>query len=106
VLWASTGTKDPAYSDVKYVDELIAEGTVNTLPLATLEAFDDHGEVVVTIDEQRVSTARRELDRLAEVGIDMARVTDELRDEGVSAFVASFDGILADVAAARELAEA
>jgi transaldolase len=101
LLWASTGTKDPVYSDVKYVEELVAAGTVNTLPLATIEAFADHGTAAVAIDDARVTQARRELDRLAEVGIDMSTVTDELRDEGVAAFVASFDGLLADVAAKR-----
>lgn len=105
LLWASTGTKDAAYSDVKYVEELVAPGTVNTLPLATIEAFADHGSTpTVTIDEERAARARRELDRLAECGIDMGEVTDQLRDEGVAAFVASFDGLLADVAAARSSA--
>lgn len=102
LLWASTGTKDPDYSPTKYVDELVVAGTVNTMPLATLEAFaSGGGDVVVTIDEDRVTRARRELDRLAESGIDMSQVTDELRDEGVAAFVAAFDGLLADVASKR-----
>jgi len=101
LLWASTGTKDASYSDVLYVDELIAADTVNTLPLATLEAFADHGEPRVTLDEERVTRARRELDRLAECGIDMNVIADELRDEGVAAFVAAFDGLLADVASKR-----
>lgn len=102
LLWASTGTKDAAYSNVKYVEELVAPETVNTLPLATIEAFAEHPAApTVTIDQDRAARARRELDRLAECGIDMATVTDELRDEGVAAFVASFDGLLADVAAAR-----
>ena len=57
-LWASTGTKNPAYSDVKYVDELIGPDTVNTMPLATIEAFEDHGVVRRTIDED-LDTARR-----------------------------------------------
>jgi transaldolase len=102
LLWASTGTKDPAYSPTKYVDELVAADSVNTLPLATLEAYAaGEGDIRVTIDEERVVRARRELDRLAECGIDMSQVTDELRDEGVAAFVASFDGLLADVATKR-----
>jgi transaldolase len=103
LLWASTGTKDPAFSATKYVDELVVADTVNTMPLATLEAFADaSGEVRVAIDEDRVARARRELDRLHECGIDMSQVTDELRDEGVAAFVAAFDGLLADVASKRE----
>jgi transaldolase len=102
LLWASTGTKDPSYSPTKYVDELVAADTVNTLPLPTLEAYaEGSSPVVVAIDEERVVRARRELDRLANCGIDMSQVTDELRDEGVAAFVASFDGLLADVASKR-----
>jgi transaldolase len=101
LLWASTGTKDPAYSDVKYVEELVVPGTVNTLPLATIEAFADHGTPAVAIDADTVVRARRALDRLAELGIDMSTVTDELRDEGVAAFVTAFDGLLADVAGKR-----
>ncbi|MCW2925929.1 MAG: transaldolase [Thermoleophilia bacterium] len=102
LLWASTGTKDPAYAPTKYVDELVAAGTVNTMPLATLEAFAAAtGEVAVTIDADRVARARRELDRLEGCGIDMSRVTDELRDEGVAAFVNSFDTLLAGLASKR-----
>jgi transaldolase len=103
LLWASTGTKDPSFAPTKYVDELVAPDTVNTMPLATIEAFAAaDGDVSVTIDEERAVRARRELDRLDACGIDMAQVTDELRDEGVAAFVAAFDGLLADVAAKRE----
>lgn len=103
LLWASTGTKDAAFSKVKYVEELVAPGTVNTLPLATIEAYAAHGtRPSVAIDAERVASARRQLDRLAACGIDMGTVTDELRDEGVAAFVASFDGLLASVAAARD----
>jgi len=103
LLWASTGTKDPSFPATKYVDELVVPGTVNTMPLATLEAFAaGDGPVEVTIDAERAQRARRELDRLAECGIDLSQVTDELRDEGVAAFVASFDGLLADVAAKRD----
>lgn len=102
LLWASTGTKDPSFSPTKYVDELVVADTVNTMPLVTLEAFAaGEGDVVATIDDERVARARRELDRLTEAGIDMGRVTDELRDEGVAAFVTAFDGLLADVASKR-----
>jgi len=103
LLWASTGTKDPAYAPTKYVDELVAADTVNTLPLPTLEAYaSGDAAPVVAIDEDRVVQARRELERLTNCGIDMSQVTDELRDEGVAAFVASFDGLLADVASKRQ----
>ena len=105
LLWASTGTKDPAYPDVKYVEELVAAGTVNTMPLATLEAFADHGTAAIALDDARATQARRQLDRLEACGIDMAQVTDELRDEGVAAFVASFDRLLADVAAKRAVVQ-
>ena len=107
LLWASTGTKDAAYSPTKYVDELVAPDTVNTMPLATLEAFaSGSGDVAVTIDGERVTRARRELDRLHECGIDLAQVTDELRDEGVAAFVGSFDGLLEAVATKRQAVNA
>ncbi|MEO6866829.1 MAG: transaldolase [Gaiellales bacterium] len=102
LLWASTGTKDPDYSPTKYVDELIAADTVNTLPLGTIEAFAaSEGEITIAIDEDRVAAARRELSRLEGCGIDMGRVTDELRDEGVAAFVGAFDGLLESVASRR-----
>ncbi|MEO6867122.1 MAG: transaldolase, partial [Gaiellales bacterium] len=105
LLWASTGTKDPSYSSVKYVEELVAVDTVNTLPLATIKAFAAYtGDVRIAIDSEHVQNARRQLDRLAECGIDFSTVTDELRDEGVAAFVASFEGLLADVATARAMA--
>ncbi|MCB0878007.1 MAG: transaldolase [Thermoleophilia bacterium] len=107
LLWASTGTKDPSYSPTKYVDELVVADTVNTMPLATLEAFTQGTEAVaVTIDDERVTRARRELDRLHDCGIDLGRVTDELRDEGVAAFVGAFDGLLADVATKRQAVSA
>ena len=102
LLWASTGTKDPAYSPTKYVDELIAPDTVNTMPLATLEAFASAESAMATpIDDERIASARRQLDRLADCGIDLGQVADELRDEGVAQFVAAFDGLLADVASRR-----
>lgn len=102
LLWASTGTKDPRYSSTKYVDELVAPDTVNTMPLATLKAFNDgNATVEEAIDHSRAIQARRELDRLAECGIDMARVTDDLRDEGVSAFVDAFDVLLDQIASKR-----
>lgn len=102
LLWASTGTKDPSYSSVKYVEELVAAGTVNTMPLQTIEAYEQHAQApAITLDHERVTRARRELDRLEDLGIDMGAVTDELRDEGVGAFVTSFDGLLESVATAR-----
>lgn len=88
-LWASTSTKDPRYRDTMYVEKLIGPDTVNTMPLATLEASLDHGTVARTLD-QDVGTARRQLDELAAAGIDLAHVTDELEREGVANFAKSY----------------
>src|SRR6185503_1289317 len=79
-LWASTGTKNKAYSDVLYVEPLIGPDTVNTLPLATLHAFNDHGKVARTVD-QGVDEARAQLKRLAEAGVDLEEVCRKLTDE-------------------------
>jgi transaldolase len=84
-LWASTGTKNPSYSDVKYVDELIGPETVTTLPLATLEAFQDHGRVARTID-LNVDDAHQTIARLEAVGIAMKDVTDKLLADGITSF--------------------
>lgn len=98
-LWASTGTKDPAYSDVMYVDGLIGPLSVNTLPPATLAAFTDHGTPQRTIDVDPDDTDRI-WSALAAAGIDMADVAQQLAERGVSAFVDSFDGIVATLEAA------
>ena len=92
-LWASTSTKNPAYPDTLYVDELIGPDTVNTLPDNTLEAFEDHGTVARTVDES-VDDARAVIEALAELGIHMDEVTQKLEDEGVAAFEKSFDELL------------
>ena len=92
-LWASTSTKNPAYPDLLYVDNLIGPDTVNTLPDATIGAFVDHGRLDRTIDEG-VDDARATLDRLGELGVDMADVAATLEDEGVAAFVKSFDELV------------
>ncbi len=92
-LWASTSTKDPSYPDTLYVDSLIGPDTVNTLPDATLDAFLDHGTVARTIDAHD-EEARRTLDQLAEVGVDLDDVTELLEKEGVAAFEASYDDLL------------
>ena len=93
LLWASTSTKNPAYPDTLYVDELIGADTVNTLPDATLEAFEDHGKVSSTLAEG-LDEAHTVLDGLAAVGIDLAEVTAKLENEGVAAFTKSFDELL------------
>ena len=92
-LWASTSTKNPAYPDTLYVDQLIGPHTVNTIPDATLEAFDDHGTVARTVDaDPDASTAIWA--QLADVGIDMDDVANVLEGEGVTAFEKSFDELL------------
>lgn len=92
-LWASTSTKNPAYPDTLYVDELIGPDTVNTLPDNTLEAFEDRGTVARTIDVN-VNGARATIAGLAALGIHMDEVTQKLEDEGVAAFEKSFDELL------------
>ena len=92
-LWASTGRKNPEYSDVMYVDELIGPLTVNTLPEDTLEAFDDHGTLGRTIDGDG-DDARRVWDDLSDIGVDLDDVALRLEHDGVAAFMASFDDLL------------
>jgi transaldolase len=92
-LWGSTSTKNPVYSDVRYVEELIGPNTVNTMPHATLEAFMDHGEVALTLT-QDVEAARATLSRLEAIGLNLTQMTDDLQAQGVAAFAASFDNLL------------
>jgi transaldolase len=96
VLWASTGTKNPAYSDLLYVDELIGEHTINTLPEATWQAFNDHGALTRTVD-RHLDDAHRVLRELGHAGIDMERVGAQLQEEGVSAFVTAYDGVVTEI---------
>lgn len=91
-LWASTGTKNAAYSDILYVQELIGPDTVNTMPLATIDAFRDHGVVRRTID-QDYGAADRVMRDLAVAGISIDEITDDLQADGVRLFAASFDKI-------------
>jgi transaldolase len=96
-LWASTSTKNPAYPDTMYVDPLIGPHTVNTLPPATLEAFRDHGQVALTIEEG-LDEALAQLDQLGRgAGVDLTAVTEKLQDDGVAAFARSFDSLLASI---------
>jgi len=99
-LWASTSTKNPAYPDTMYVDGLIGAETVNTIPVATLEAFLDHGEPRPTL-EQGLNEAQATMDHLAGLGIDMKDVTDQLLRDGVDLFAASFDALLDNIAGKR-----
>ena len=92
-LWASTSTKNPAYRDVVYVEELIGPETVNTMPEETIRAFQDHGRVEETL-EQGIDEAYRLLDRLAALGVDYDDVTETLESEGVEKFADSFAELL------------
>ncbi len=93
VLWASTSTKNPSYSDVKYVEALIGSDTINTLPMETLNAYRDHGDPAARL-EQGVDKARKVLEMLPEVGIDLLEVTQQLEDEGIEKFVKPFDRLM------------
>jgi transaldolase len=99
LLWASTGTKNPAYSDVLYVEPLIGPHTVNTLPDATLAAFRDHGRAALTL-ETGLDEARAQFEALARLGVDMEGVGAQLQTEGVALFAQSFDQLLALMAPA------
>lgn len=94
-LWASTGTKNPAYSDVLYVETLIGPDTVNTMPVDTVNAFRDHGRSAGETVKDNLASADRALSDLAELGIDLGAITDKLQDDGVAAFAASFDQLMA-----------
>lgn len=96
-LWASTGTKNPEYPDTLYVSELVAAGTVNTMPQATLDAFADHGVVDGETASTGYGAANELFDRLAALGIDYAEVMAQLEAEGLEKFDASWDELLATV---------
>jgi transaldolase len=93
VLYGSTGTKNPNYSDVMYVENLIGPNTVNTIPPKTLEAFADHGTVALTL-ESGLDEARSQLNDIAELGIDLNDVTRQLLNEGVENFVKPYDALI------------
>jgi transaldolase len=99
-LWASTGTKNPKYSDVLYVDNLIGPETVNTVPPATYAAILDHGRVALTLAEG-LDECRALIRELAEVGIDLKAVTEKLQEDGLKAFVSSFDTLAESIKAKR-----
>ncbi|MEN6426869.1 MAG: transaldolase [Phycisphaerales bacterium] len=97
LLWASTGTKNPDYGDVKYIEALVGPDTVNTAPLETLDAYRDHGEPKARL-EQDVAEAHWVLRRLAELGISIDKVTQQLEDEGVEKFNKPFDKLMETLA--------
>jgi transaldolase len=96
-LWASTGTKNPAYSDVLYVEELVAPDTVNTMPEATLRAFADHGRVRPNIVEESIEDAERVLREAAAAGIDIKQVARECLDEGLASFEKDFARLIEEI---------
>jgi transaldolase len=104
-LWASTGTKNPEYSDVLYVDSLIGPHTVNTAPPKTIAAFLDHGTVKRTVDSD-YAAAHKVLDDLHKVGLDIDEITKQLEEEGIETFMSSYDELLAGVEGKRSLIEA
>jgi len=99
-LWGSTSTKNPAYPDTMYVDELIGPYTVNTVPPRTLDAFLDHGTVARTLTVD-VDEARAQITGLAAAGVNLEEVTDQLLQEGVEKFAVAFNNLLESIAAAR-----
>jgi transaldolase len=96
LLWASTSTKNAAYSDIRYVEPLIGKDTVNTMPLETLEAYRDHGKPALRIEEG-VAMAHRQLDALRDLELDLGEVTLRLEQEGVRKFVEPLDKLLASL---------
>ena len=93
LLWASTSTKNPDYSDVKYVEPLIGPDTINTMPSDTLDAYRDHGEPADRVRDD-IDAYGRKLTQLAEVDIDLAEITQALEDEGVEKFIKPFDSLM------------
>lgn len=96
VLWASTSTKDPSFSDVLYVETLIGKDTVNTLPMETIDAFRDHGKASDTLTEG-VEEAKSALEKLKENGIDIDKITQKLEDEGIEKFADAYDKLLKSI---------
>jgi transaldolase len=101
LLWASTGTKDPTYSDIKYIEPLIAGETVNTLPPDTLAAYRDHGRPALRM-EQSIREATPVVARLKALGIDLGQVAGELEEEGIRKFVQPYQSLLASLDRLRQ----
>jgi transaldolase len=104
-LWASTSTKNPDYVDTLYVDTLIGPDTVNTMPEATLDAFDDHGTLARTVDADPAA-AEQALAAIGEAGVDLDDVSRVLEDQGVASFAKSFDELIASLETKAEAFEA
>ena len=99
-LWASTGTKNPGYSDVLYVDSLIGKHTVNTMPDATLEAFLDHGNATTAVNTD-LDQAEQAIEAIINAGISLTSITDKLLSDGVKAFADSFELLLDNIEGKR-----
>jgi transaldolase len=93
LLWASTSTKNPEYSDIKYIEQIIGPNTVNTVPLETMNAYRDHGDPQFSL-EQDVPEAHWILAQLSELGINIGALTQGLEDEGVRKFNQPFDSLM------------
>jgi len=100
-LWASTGVKNPKYPDTLYVDALIGPDTVNTVPLATLQALLDHGTAAPSL-EPGIEEARADLERLAEAGVDLGAITQKLQEDGLASFEKSFESLMSSITEKRE----
>lgn len=96
VLWASTGTKDPSFSDVLYVETLIGKDTINTLPMETIDAFRDHGKVAETLT-QDISDSNNAMSELEKIGIDIDKITQKLEDEGIEKFNVAYEKLLKSI---------
>ena len=96
VLWASTGTKDPTFSDVLYVENLIGKDTINTLPMETLDAFRDHGKVAETLT-QNIGDANQAMEELEKIGIDIDKITQKLENEGIEKFNVAYEKLLKSI---------
>jgi len=104
-LWASTSTKNPAYRDVLYAEELIGPDTVDTMPLETIENFRDHGKVRLSV-EDNIQQARIEFEELEKVGIHYDQVTKQLQDEGVQKFADSFHELMRGIESKKQTIQA
>lgn len=96
VLWASTSTKDPAFSDVKYVENLIGKETINTLPVETIDAFRNHGKTAYTLTAE-LNHANKVMEDVKRIGIDIDEITQKLEDEGIEKFNKAFDKLLESI---------
>ena len=103
VLWGSTGTKNPEYSDVLYMEELIGPDTINTVPVPTLNAFREHGRVRGPTISEGFDQAAADLERLKRIGVDLGAAGEELQDEGIRSFSASMDKLLGSLERKRDV---